>query len=95
MLVRVYATRHELLVSWQATQPALGMVCRAIVDMLRALGPRLQRLSACAGTSFADGDNSDVLVPAILAHCPVLADLAVEKLGPGTNAAVCLMTMAR
>ena len=70
------------------------MMCSAIIDMLRALGPRLQRLSVCAGTYFTDADNLDVLVPAILAHCPVLVKLNAENLGPGTTVVVGLRTMA-
>jgi hypothetical protein len=56
--------------------------------MLMALGPRLQRLSLFAGASYRQCDGLDDLVPVVLAHCPLLAHLAVGYLGPGNVTAV-------
>jgi hypothetical protein len=54
-----------------------------------ALGPQLQRLLVCAGNEFYRSCESlNDLVPEILVHCPLLAQLAVGHLGSGYLAAV-------
>ena len=61
--------------------------------MLKALGPRLQRLTMLAAVSshFPLRGSHDSLFPAILTHCPLLARLAIDDLGAGNAAAVCVI----
>jgi hypothetical protein len=60
--------------------------------MLVALGPRLQRLTLCDSFAHPYHERQCDLVPAMLAHCPLLAHLAVDCLGLGKNPAVSVMT---
>lgn len=62
--------------------------------MLVALGPKLQRLTLCDCWGHRYHARQCDLVPAMLAHCPLLAHLAVDCLGLGKNPAVSVMTFA-
>jgi hypothetical protein len=69
------------------------VLCSSRTAMLVALGPRLQRLtlSDCWGHPYHERQCG--LVPAMLAHCPLLAHLAVDCLGLGKDPAVSVMTL--
>lgn len=65
-----------------------GVTCSEMTGMLVALGPRLQRLTMRVRKGDQEHNTMYGLVPAILTHCPLLAHLMLENIGPGTIAEV-------
>ena len=64
------------------------MTCSELIGMLMALGRWLQRLTMRVRKYHQKHNSMYGLVPAILMHCPLLAHLMLENIGPGSIAAV-------
>ena len=66
-------------------------LCSATIDMLKALGPRLQLLSIVYKPLWSNHAlENHVLVPTIVRHCPLLTHLHLEDMQPVVAAEVSL-----
>ena len=97
MLVRVVARPVDLFLAVRLI--IHGVTCSAMTGMLTALGPRLQRLTMHVRKGAREHNTMSGLAPAVLRHCPLLAHLALENIGPSTLAEVglhasCCVTIA-
>ena len=86
MLVRVVARPVDLFLAVRLN--IHRVTCSAMTGMLMALGARLQRLTMHVRKGAREHNTMSGLAPAVLRHCPLLAHVALENIGPSTLAEV-------